>query len=57
MTTDEGVTAMEAMSTTPGVTEGLLMLRVAPVVAADLALRRKGIFPAAVLEDAARKAI
>src|SRR5439155_17086205 len=57
--TDEGVSAMEATSTSlVAVSVGLVMVSVAVVVAAEAAARNAGVAPpAAVAEFAARKAI
>jgi hypothetical protein len=56
--TEDGVTEMEATKTSFAATpDGFVIVKVAPVVVAELAERKAGVIPAAVLEAAARKAI
>jgi hypothetical protein len=58
MATDEGVTEIDATNTSfVAVPDGLLIVNVAVVVAAEAAARNVGVRPAAVAEEAARNAI
>src|SRR5688572_13715207 len=55
MDTDEGVTAMEATSTSfAAVPDGFVIVKVPVVVAAEAAARNAGVRPAAVADEAAR---